>query len=133
MKGNNVFIVKKLIISKSSKYYKTANLKTGEPCWHYIAHLSARAHKYSHLRHEESKETLTEGLGKIFCSFCLIILRNMSMLNQLLSSRNKSLNHVLDWKKVFDQYKTHQDNYSDKDSKCNLQCYQDFPSYGLVT
>ena len=44
----------------------------------------------------------------------------MSMLNQLPSSRNKSLIHVLDWEKVFDQCKTHQDNYSDKDSKCNL-------------
>ena len=37
-----------------------------------------------------------------------------------MSSRNNSLNHVLDWEEVFDQCKTHKDNYSDKDSKCNL-------------
>ena len=42
----------------------------------------------------------------------------MSMLKQF---RNNSLNHVLDWKKVFDQSKTHQDYYSDKDLKYNLQ------------
>ena len=40
----------------------------------------------------------------------------MSMLNQLPSSKNNYLNHVLDWVKVFEQCKTHQDNYSDKDS-----------------
>ena len=58
----------------------------------------------------------------------------MSMLNQLPSSRNNSLNHLLDWEKVLDQCKTHQDNYYDKDSKCNLpECYQDFPTFGLVT
>ena len=34
----------------NNKYYETANLKTGAPCWHYIAHLSARAHKHTHLR-----------------------------------------------------------------------------------
>ena len=45
----------------------------------------------------------------------------MSMLDQLPSSRNNSLNHVLDWEKVFEICKTHQDNYSDKDSKCNIQ------------
>ena len=74
-------------------------MKTGGPCLHYIAHLSARAHKYTHLRHEESKE---------------------SMLNHIPSSRNNSLNHVLDWEKVLEKCKTHQDNYSDKDSKCNV-------------
>ena len=41
-------------------------LPTGGPCWHYIAHLSARAHKYTRLRHEESKENLTAGLVRIF-------------------------------------------------------------------
>ena len=106
VKGNNncslclclVFIVKKLKDHiKISKYYETAKLKTGGPCWHYIAQLSARAHKYTHLRHEQLKENLTAGLGRIFGSFCLIILRNMSMLNQLPSNRNISLNHVLDW------------------------------------
>ena len=45
----------------------------------------------------------------------------MSMLNQLPSSRNNSLNHLLDWEKVFEQCKSHQDNNSDKDSKYNLQ------------
>ena len=118
-----VFIVKKLKENvNNSKFYLTANVKTKGPCWHYIAHLSARAHTYTHLRHEESKENLTAGLGRIFWSFCLIILRNISMLNQLPSSKYNSLNHVLDWEKVFEQCKTHQDNYSDKDSKCNLQC-----------
>ena len=51
-----VFIVKKVkdhIIN--SKYYETVNLKTGVPCWHFIALLGAKAHKYTHLRHEESK------------------------------------------------------------------------------
>ena len=43
---------------KYSKYYETANLKTGGPCRHYIAQLSARAHTYTHLRHEESSRTL---------------------------------------------------------------------------
>ena len=58
-----VFIVNKLKDHiKNRNYYETANLKTGGPCWHYIAHLSARAHKYTHLRHEE----LTAGLGRIF-------------------------------------------------------------------
>ena len=39
-----VFILKKLKDHiKSSKYYETANLKTGGPCWHYSAQLSARA------------------------------------------------------------------------------------------
>ena len=51
---------------KNIKYYKTANLKTGGPCWHYIIHLSARANKYTHLRHEESKQNLTAGLDRIF-------------------------------------------------------------------
>ena len=60
-----VFIVKKLNNHiKNSKYYEAVNLKTGGPCWHYIAYLSARAHKYTHLRHEESKENLTAGLGR---------------------------------------------------------------------
>ena len=45
----------------------------------------------------------------------------MSMLNQLPLSRSNSLNHVLDLEKMFDQCKTHQDNYYDKDSNCNLQ------------
>ena len=62
--------------------------------------------KYKHLKHEELKE-----------NFFLIILGNMSTLNQLPSSRNNYLNHVIDWEKVFDQCKTHQNNYSDKDSK----------------
>ena len=106
-----VFIIKKLKdLIKKSKYYKTADLKTGGPCWHYIAHLSARAHKYTHLRHDKSNENSTAGLSRIFWSFYLIILRNMSKLNQLLSSRNNSLNHGLDWEKVFDQCKTNQDN-----------------------
>ena len=62
-----VFIVKKLKDHvKNSKFYYTANLKTEGPCWHYIAHLSARAHKYTHLRHEESTGNLTAGLGRIF-------------------------------------------------------------------
>ena len=65
-----VFIVKKLKYRvKNNKYYETANLKTGGPCWHYIAYLSARAHKYTHSRHEESKENLTAGLGRILGSF----------------------------------------------------------------
>ena len=71
---NYVLIVKKLKDHiKNSKYYETANLKTGRPFWHYIAHLIARAHMYTHLRHEESKENLTAGTGRIFWSFCLII------------------------------------------------------------
>ena len=83
-----VFIVKKLKDHiKNSKYYETANLKTGETCLNYIAHLSARAHNYTPLRHE-SKENMTAVFGRILWSFCLIILRNMSMLNQLPSSRN---------------------------------------------
>ena len=32
---------------KNSKYYETDNWKTGGPCSPYIAHLSARAHKYT--------------------------------------------------------------------------------------
>ena len=79
---------------------------------------SLYAHKYTHLRHEESKGKLTAGLGWIFWSFCIIILRNMSMLIHIPSSWNSSLNHVLDCEKVFEICKTHQDNYSDKDSKC---------------
>ena len=48
-----VFIVKKLKDHiKNSKHYETANLKTGGPSWHYIDHLSARAHKFTHLIHE---------------------------------------------------------------------------------
>ena len=43
------------------------------------------------------------------------------MLNPLTSSKTNSLNHVLDWEKLFDQCKTHQDNYSDKDSECHLK------------
>ena len=55
-----VFIVKKLKDHiKISEYDETANLKTGGPCRHYNAHLSARYHTYTHLRHEESKENLT--------------------------------------------------------------------------
>ena len=51
-----VLIVKKLKDHiKIRKYYETSNFKTERPCWHYIAHLSARADKYTHLRHEESK------------------------------------------------------------------------------
>ena len=46
----------------------------------------------------------------------------MSMLNTIPSSRTDSLNHVLEWKKVFEKCKTHQDNYYNKDSKCNIQC-----------
>ena len=62
-----VFIVKKLKdCIKNGKYYETANLKTGGPYWRDFAHLSARAHNYTHLRHEESKENLTAGLGRIF-------------------------------------------------------------------
>ena len=54
------------------------------------------------------------------------------MLHQRPSSRNISLNHVLDWEKVFDQCKTHQDNYSDKDLKCNLQSvFKNFPHLAL--
>ena len=48
---------------------KLANWKTGGPCRPYIAHLSARAHKYTHLRHEESKENLTAGLGRNILKF----------------------------------------------------------------
>ena len=99
-----VFVVKKLKDHIKNSNHEIANLKTGGPCWHYIGHLG-----------------LTAGLGRIFLSFCLIILRNMSMLNQLPSSRNNYLNHVIDCEKVFEQCKTHQDNYSDKDLKCNLQ------------
>ena len=56
-----VYIVKKLKDHiKNNKYYETANLKTGGPCY-YIAYLIARAHKYKHLRHEESNENLTAG------------------------------------------------------------------------
>ena len=48
-----VFIIKKLKDhTKNSKYYEIANFKEGGPCWHYTAHLSAWAHKYTHLRHE---------------------------------------------------------------------------------
>ena len=100
---------------KNSKYYETANLKTGGHFWHYIAHLSARAHKYTHLRHAESKENLTAGLGRIIWSFWIIETKLFKLLNQLPLSRNNSLNHVLDWEKVFDPCKTYQDNYSDKD------------------
>ena len=64
VKGNNncslcyVFIVKKMEDHiKNGKYYETANLKTGGPYWHYISHLSTRAHNYTHL---------TVGLGRIF-------------------------------------------------------------------
>ena len=52
-----VFIVKKLKYHiKNIKYNETGNWKTGGPCWPCIAH------KYTHLRHEDSKENLTEGL-----------------------------------------------------------------------
>ena len=62
-----VFIVKKLKDHiKNSKYYETANLETGGACWHFIAHMSASAHKYTHSRHEESRDNLTAGLGRIF-------------------------------------------------------------------
>ena len=47
-----------------SKYYETANLKTGIPCWHYIAHLSARAHKYTHLRHEQFDSRFRQNILK---------------------------------------------------------------------
>ena len=100
-----VFIVKKLKDHiKNSKYYETANLKTGGPCWHYIAHPSTRAHTYTHLRHKESKENLTADLGRLFWSFCLIILRKLSMFNQLPSSRNNSLWqwHIFYWFKDID-------------------------------
>ena len=43
-----VFIVKKSKDHiKNSKYYVTPILETGGPCWHYIAHLSTRAHNYT--------------------------------------------------------------------------------------
>ena len=51
---------------KNSKYYETTNLKTEGPCWHSIAHLRARAHTFTHLRHEKSKENFTAGLGRSF-------------------------------------------------------------------
>ena len=121
------------IISKIVNIKKTANLKTRGPCWYYIAHRSAWADKYKHLRHEESKENLTAGSGRIFWSFCLIILRNMSLLNQLPSSKNNSLNHVLDWEKVFDQCKTHQNNYSEKDLKLVLSRFSFiWPSHSFL-
>ena len=45
-----VFIVKKLKDNiKNSKYCETVYQKKGEPCWRYIAHLSARAHTYTHI------------------------------------------------------------------------------------
>ena len=62
-----VFIVKKSKDHiKNSKYYETAYLKKGGPCWHFIAHLGAKAYKYTHLRHEESKGHFTAGLGRLF-------------------------------------------------------------------
>ena len=54
---------------KNSKYYENGNWKTGGPCWSYIAHLSARAHKYANYRHEELKENLTAGLGRNILKF----------------------------------------------------------------
>ena len=84
---------------KSSKYYETTTLKTGGPFRHYIAHLSPRTQKYTHLRHENQSENSIAGVGRIFWSFCPIIWRDMSMLNHIPSSRNNF--HVLEesvWK-----------------------------------
>ena len=111
-----VFIVKKLKDHiKNSKYYETDNLKTGGHCWHYIAHLSARAHTYIHLRHEESKAILTAGLGRIFEVSALLYWEICQCKINFHQVEIISLNHALDWKKLFEHCKTHQDNFSDKD------------------
>ena len=117
---------------KNSQYYETANSKTGGNCWHYIAHLSARAHNYTHLRHEESRENSTAGLGRIFWSFCLIILRNMSMLNHIPSSRNNSLNHILE-EIVWTMQNSSRQLLWQRFKMRHPVCYQDVPSLGLVT
>ena len=51
-----VFIVKKLKDHiKNRKYYEAAKLKNGGRCWQYIAHLSARAHKYTHFKIQNAR------------------------------------------------------------------------------
>ena len=74
MKGNKnvyVFIVKKL--KDHIKIVNIMKLAIGkqEDRWPYIAHLSARAHKYTHLRHEESNKNLTIGFGRNILKFLL--------------------------------------------------------------
>ena len=54
---------------KNSKYYETGNWKTGGPSWSYNARLGTIAHKYTHLRHEESMENLAAGLGRNILKF----------------------------------------------------------------
>ena len=54
---------------KNSKYYETDNLKTGGPCWHNIAHLNARAHKYTHLRHAKNKSKFDSRLRQNILKF----------------------------------------------------------------
>ena len=75
--------------------------------------------------------------GKFYSNFkifSLIILRNMSLLNQLTSSRNNSLKP---WSILGESVWTMQNSsrqlFWQRFEMQHLECYQDFPSFSLVT